>query len=364
MTTEESDPPEPGDTEISIFGPGIGECIVIHLGCGMWMVVDSCIDRASGRAVALDYLDSLGVKVATQVKYLVVTHFHDDHILGASAVLEAAKAATFCCSDAFKHHEMKRALAASIEPHLKPSGIDELRELFEIVRRRGTGRQASRGPMWLKAVSVVHADRSCEVHALSPSDGAITLGFTELAEYLPEAGQTRRRVVAPEPNVRSVVLWVRSGENRILLGADLPQVDRDANVGWSAVVSDNRRPGGSAGVFKVAHHGSKNAHHEPVWEHMLASEPLAVLTPYTRSHLPTLADLERVLRTTPRVFCTAPSKGQKLSRSAPVDRMVRGTTTELRTASGAMGHVRLRAAMHGEGEWRVERFGRAFQVRA
>jgi hypothetical protein len=325
------------------------------------MVVDSCIDQGSGRAVALDYLESLAVDVATQVKYVVVTHFHDDHIGGASSVLRAAESAAFCCSAALNRDEVKRALVASVERHVHPSGIDELHELFEIVRARGCGRKASRGPMWLKAVNVVHNEVACEVHALSPSDGAMTLDFTELADFLAKTGQPRRRVAPPGPNVRSVALWVRSGQNRFLLGADLPQLDSDPNIGWSAVVADPRRPTGRAGVFKVAHHGSRGAHHHPVWPKMLEPETFAVLTPYTRSHLPTPEDLARLRGLTRRVFCTAPSRGGRVSRSAPVDRMAKAMTTEFRTVKGPMGHVRLRAPMEGAEEWRVERFGRAFQ---
>ena len=47
------DPPSPDELEISLFGPGRGECVVVHLGNNDWLVVDSCLDNTSSQPVAL-----------------------------------------------------------------------------------------------------------------------------------------------------------------------------------------------------------------------------------------------------------------------------------------------------------------------
>ncbi|PXF57856.1 MAG: hypothetical protein C4B58_08625 [Deltaproteobacteria bacterium] len=41
------DLPSPDELEISLFGPGRGECVVAHLGNNDWLVVDSCLDNTS-----------------------------------------------------------------------------------------------------------------------------------------------------------------------------------------------------------------------------------------------------------------------------------------------------------------------------
>ena len=51
--------PESDEIEVNIFGPGYGECVLIHIGNGKWVVVDSCVDRDSQPA-ALTYLRSIG----------------------------------------------------------------------------------------------------------------------------------------------------------------------------------------------------------------------------------------------------------------------------------------------------------------
>ena len=77
------DLPKTDEIELSLFGPGIGECAVVHLGNGEWMTVDSCLAADRSTPVAVEYLISLGVDIATQFKLIVVTHWHDDHIKGA-----------------------------------------------------------------------------------------------------------------------------------------------------------------------------------------------------------------------------------------------------------------------------------------
>lgn len=37
-------PPVADELEVSVFGPGVGESVVVHLGHGDWMVVDSCLN--------------------------------------------------------------------------------------------------------------------------------------------------------------------------------------------------------------------------------------------------------------------------------------------------------------------------------
>ena len=53
--------------EITLLGPGYGESIVMHVGAGVWVLVDSCLDR-NGRPRALQYLERIGVDPAEAVE--------------------------------------------------------------------------------------------------------------------------------------------------------------------------------------------------------------------------------------------------------------------------------------------------------
>jgi glyoxylase-like metal-dependent hydrolase (beta-lactamase superfamily II) len=88
-------PPQDDELEISIFGLGYGESILIHLGRQEWMIVDSCIDHASKQPSSLKYLHSIGVDPSESVKLIVATHWHDDHIRGLATIVDTCKVAQY-----------------------------------------------------------------------------------------------------------------------------------------------------------------------------------------------------------------------------------------------------------------------------
>src|SRR5258708_6538741 len=94
---DRTSPPLADELELSLFGPGKGECVVVHLGYGDWMVVDSCMGDGGKSAIALDYLGLMGVDVTRNLKLVVVSHWHDDHIRGISKILATATSARFAC---------------------------------------------------------------------------------------------------------------------------------------------------------------------------------------------------------------------------------------------------------------------------
>ena len=169
--------PQPGELEISLFGPGVGECVAVHLGLGEWLIVDSCINPASRAPVALDYMRDLDVHVATAVKQVVVTHWHDDHMRGAARILDAAAGARFVCSAALQRDEFKQFIGASRSLNVKAeesSGVTEFASILEILKaRRAAGARAEGvGPEWAQANQLLYRRAAtphvpgCEVFAL------------------------------------------------------------------------------------------------------------------------------------------------------------------------------------------------------
>jgi glyoxylase-like metal-dependent hydrolase (beta-lactamase superfamily II) len=71
-------PPRADELEVSIFGPGYGECILVHLGRGQWMIVDSCRDQRNRRQPAIKYLERIGCDPSEVVRVVVATHWHND----------------------------------------------------------------------------------------------------------------------------------------------------------------------------------------------------------------------------------------------------------------------------------------------
>lgn len=94
----QSTPPKSDEFELSLFGPGIGECIVAHLGNNEWVIVDSCINSSSKDPIAFEYLNNIGVNPLEDVKLIVISHWHSDHIKGASNLVKECREAMVCYS--------------------------------------------------------------------------------------------------------------------------------------------------------------------------------------------------------------------------------------------------------------------------
>lgn len=333
-----------------MFGPGIGECVVVHVGDGDWIVIDSCIERMAGRPVALEYLSSLQVNVESQIKLVVATHWHDDHIQGLAETLRVAKAAKFVNSAAYAFGDLMRVVALGNTTGGQSSATKEYDGIVEVLKERrlaGERREAV-GPIAAianrKLLALTNGGRSIatEVFSLSPSDGVFSLAKEELRHAL-LAVQNRKRPVVQGPNQLSVVLWLKVGVLDILLGADLEHVT-GTTEGWRAITSSTERPTGRAKYFKVAHHGSPNADCPECWTELLSENPVAILTPHAPSKLPRPTDIARLCNRTPFVFLTSdPTRYGLPRRENAVEKTMREVTVSRRALAGQMGHVRLRS---------------------
>ena len=368
------DLPGSDELEVSVFGPGVGECVVIHLGSGDWMVVDSCNRQHDRKPAALEYLRELGVDLALQVRLVLVTHWHDDHTRGVGELFRWCSSAELACSAALRSNELLTLhLGTSYD-----SGVAEFGELLkELEARRAQGmRREACGPKWAIADRPLldrPASASCpgyEVWALSPSDASVSLAMQEIAACLPPAsvatrgpGPPKRRAVARRPNHAAVVLRVRVGQVEVLLGSDL-EVTPDPSTGWNAVLTC-RQATGRAAVLKVAHHGSENGHEPRVWANLLLEPVHAVLTPFLagKKPLPSQADVARLRAQTSNLYITSSARWVKPpKRDAAVERTLVGIGSNRRALREEFGQVRLRASASDAASMRVDLFGTAHQI--
>lgn len=343
--------PAPEEFELTLIGPGYGESVVVHLGRGAWMIVDSCVD-SEGAPRPLCYLEDLGIDPAESVRSVVATHWHDDHIKGMAQVVARCRRARFCCSGALRTEEFLAAVGRS-EARSRSrvsSGVRELHEVFSHLAE-------SRKPTWALADRLLQRISGAEVWALSPDDAAFSRFLESLTRLLPDHGTTKKRIPVLSPNEASVVLWVRSAGGVALLGADLER------TGWQRILGRGTRPEGVASAFKLPHHGAESAHEPGVWERMLTHSPVAILTPWMRGggFLPTKADQSRIVGQTPRAYATAPPvrARKRKEQSQAVERTLREMGAEIRRDAQDFGAVRLRRSLDDAENWTVETLGAA-----
>ena len=328
-------------------------------------MIDCCLDVVDRTPVALNYLeDCLGLDASSNVKFIAITHWHDDHVRGAAELLEGCTNARLFCSAALRTDEFFQLVLAAESLPIKPSAaVAEFGSILKTLETRGMA-----GPEWLvadKRFFVCGADQArVELWALSPSNAAITVAKQALGALIPVAGTPKARIVRQGANDVAAAILVRAGEGafQILLGSDL-EVTSSTDRGWAAVIASSERPQEQAHVFKIPHHGSPNADHPNVWATMLAGHPVALVAPFGRgvTPRPDPADMSRIRSRTKNAFITATrSLFRPRERRPSVEAVLKQTARQRRALWGTdMGHIRVRKELGVPGPPSVELFARA-----
>lgn len=361
--------PSVSELEVSVIGPGFGEAIVVHIGDGRWFLVDSCIDPATNQPAALAYLEALGVDYTKAVELIVVSHWHQDHIDGIDLIVGSCPNAKVVFSDALQTKEFL-GLAQLHSRSPGSSGTEAFGRVLEILRDRKSSKVRYDSPKWAAAERILsrgsfHLAESTfqyELIALSPADATVLKSRLAVVEDLSRAVKDRRRVAFPGPNHASIVMWLSVGHHSMLFGSDLENT-ANSNEGWQAIVECCPHEGhGAADFFKIPHHGSRNAHHDEVWQQLLKPTPFAVLTPWMlgRNSLPTPEDVKRITSLTPHCFLTVPSSLRRTKLRDPAVRKTFNAATKSSRSLDRWGHVRLRRPLQDAlTTWTVDLLGDA-----
>ncbi len=320
---------------MSVFGRGRGEALVVHLGAGRWMTVDSFNDPETGGPVVLRYLEELGVHPSA-IELCCVTHWDQDHINGITTLVRAATNAKVVLSLALRRPDFVRlALEHQKRTYANPlgSGTREFVKLLELLKNDGRALQVA------VQDTVLHDADGTTVVALAPSSGTAleALGAASVAAL--EAAQTGDSVVEPTPNDASLVLRVASARTEILLGGDL---ERD---GWRAVIESVSLQGVAAQHLKVPHHGSKDADNPRLWAEKVTDNVEYAVTRFNNGEhsLPREADRER-LRARSRAGVVIGPASTRRHLHGLVGRRVRAATKDgVWRVTGVVGHARWRS---------------------
>lgn len=343
-------PPNPDEIEVSLFGPGYGECVVVHAGAGDWIIIDSCIDSRSGEVVPLRYLHKLGVEVERQVKHIIASHWHDDHTRGLSQLVEACSGARFWCPAAMTNQEFFRYVELHAETLSKQAtgGTTEISRVFKLLQEKKRRRNR------ITPNVLIHQNQVCSAYSLSPSSDRYDDFLQNLAVEMPKVKSVQKRARVLEPNHLSAAVWIDLPDDGILLGSD---VEEKNGHGWSLIFEEQTCIRTRASVFKVPHHGSSNAHHDRIWSEICNSSVNAVLSPFVRglTKLPTLEDCKRICRLANQAYATAPPVAGGTQKYEPaVRKEFRELGIKFRAAQPKTGHIRLRGDASNGFNWSTE----------
>lgn len=319
MTPFGDDLPRPDGKRLFLYllGPGVGESQVVVFPDGRTLVVDSCI--AGGVNLPRALLAHLGLG---SVDLLVLTHPDLDHVRGfAELVRESSPAEIW----RYPHGGELRAFAADLLR--RRPGEERLADLAgaldaidDWLERHGEHTYAQFDRTWSGA--------GYEVRCLAPTPYDVDRA-RRLLEHCTAYIVGERRRISPRferflagksslgdaPNVLSVALAIGWGQVRIVLGGDVEKGTAKPFSGWKGVLSLLDKPCRARGdlvtdvhAVKVAHHGSRGAFHEPVWDRHARPDgsTVAVLTPF-KTTLPTDSVLQSLTTRCERLGITKAS---------------------------------------------------------
>lgn len=294
------------ETTLIGTGGGYGESVVLHLGNQNWIVVDSCCNPYTGGSLPLEYLNSIGVNVSKDVKLVICTHWHDDHILGMSDLFDSCKSAIFSmaiANDRTKFLSLVGLDNRKIINESTSSSTKEIEKCLEII----TKRQSVLRPAVQDRVLLSNEKKGIkyQIISLSPSDFVLSEFSNEISTLITEFGKSNKRIVHQTPNDKSVVLYIKINDHRILLGSDL-EVSGNQNKGWSCILNNCQTIDYKSSMFKIPHHGSETGYNKQIWENLIDKNAVAKLTPWNRgTKLPSKKMLETYLKHTPHLYSTS-----------------------------------------------------------
>lgn len=325
--------------EVNLFGPGYGESVAARIGPDDWLIIDSCLN-AEGYPAPLAYLESIGVP-PEHVKFLIASHWHDDHVRGFSKLVERCTKAKVCMSHALTKKEFHVFVGHYSQSHPSDkltSGTQELHNVLQILNARGARGMLAQPDRRLWQSTPTEANpEAVEVWSLSPSDDCADRFLRFVGAAMPKQGVTKSRAPSIKENETAIVVLLKYGETSVLLGADLEETHR----GWTAIVNSAGRPQTRSNLFKIPHHGSLNGHHDDVWKNMLAENTTAIMTPYNKGHkLPKDSDTDRIKALTSKAYTTQTlHRVAKPKRSSSTEKMIRSTVKRLEPVTKRMGHI-------------------------
>lgn len=272
---------------VFVAGPGRGEGIAIALPAPKhgWIFVDGCKVNAGARAsleqtYPLHAIWSRYRLPDEPVEGVVLTHPHDDHYDGMSELIEKSEPRWIGC--VATHHPdggafAQQLLAKRDDPALADSlalqlALQRVRGLLALIQRKWDDDGSRR--RLLRAGDSLPLDREdVTIRIVAPDSAGVQAFFRD-----PRLDQRIRT----RANELSVVLEVRYGAARLVLGADLPELDHGAGprTGWTKVLADYPDVPGSH-FLKVPHHGSDGAQHPQLVGAGVAPESAVwALTPF------------------------------------------------------------------------------------
>ncbi|HMU03495.1 MAG TPA: hypothetical protein PJ990_07710 [Saprospiraceae bacterium] len=258
-------------------GNGFGESILMVFPNGDIGIIDSCINPKTKKALSLEYLDE-NILTYDKVKFVILTHFHQDHYTGISQIINLCDNVEIFTSAALYTENFNFLFHSLLQISSSSNPYRELKTILDICLDKG------------KIINILSdiskpilQSNGLIVKSHSPNDKTIehfdSLYKSHSQKLLTESAYIPNK---KDFNLQSIVITIESNHGNIIYGADMEY--HDNSIGWSPVFTDiNDR---TFLIFKISHHGSQNGYQKTDCDKILEDNCFLKLSPYSRSKLP------------------------------------------------------------------------------
>jgi Metallo-beta-lactamase superfamily len=295
--------PDANQLVVSIFGKSsfYGECILVHLGNHEWLVKDSFHVEEKGKniPIAQKYLQELyGNEWNKKIKYIVISHWHDDHLHGVSKLVNQAENLRYLfVSEAMSFNNL---LELSSIDSVKNGINSQTKEVRKISNWRNTGSNSSK--FFTINSSSVESINSKLIKFISPTptiaNRARDYIVSQIRLLQNKPGSV---VISPKENSASAGIKLECDiiKASVLLGADIEDT-------WDEIIERLTSNGAilKSIIYKVAHHGSENGFDERVWTELLETDPISIITCW-KGILPKIEFAKRIQNLSKETYITA-----------------------------------------------------------
>ena len=316
------------------------------------MVIDSFNNPLTHNPIALDYLDAIGVSF-TQIKDVIISHWHTDHIAGISTILDASTNVKVVLSPIIYEDKFNKYINLGITQ--KQYSTSEFAKVLQYIEKRGTN--CVKCPSANTRILGNTKLSNIELFSLSPQGSEI---FDYVSSLVLEKLGQKTSYEYVEDNLLSIVLMVKYANDGILIGGDLEN-SQNKDKGWDAVINNYEFESKSS-IFKVPHHGSETAHNEKVWKILLCDKPVSILTVYNKGYkLPKDSDINRIKNLSKELYIVGNKMKEDKALEHRAGKVLKGI--KIKSISNEVGMVRYRRDLQNLNiQPKIEYFGATQQI--
>lgn len=413
---EKLEPPAIDEIEVTLIGGtvGYGESILMHIGNGDWIIIDSCVNVKNGECAPLAYLNDLAVDVSQHVLFVLCTHWHDDHIKGLSSILEQCSPKTvfaLSCSDDrrkwvyemlsdYDYHgkstvlnELTSTIAKANEKKIKVLPVKQDSLVFNVngvtayalspsdeVVKKFEEEVATAQAKYHKALTQVLKLKQLDAETIQEAEALeeeTIMNFAELIDEQIEEEQVVQEATELlkykdtkkiEQNDRCVALLVSFNNHHIVLGADLENKSSDVgNTGWMSVAKCSSMQGVSSSLFKIPHHGSETGYCDFFLKSFIKNDATMKLTAWSKGdkQIPEQNMLGMYYAHSQNMYITTTALFKKDNReeNKSIKKEMERTTEAIYELRPQLGIIRSRMKVNSPSDnWHTDYFGSAERI--